>query len=73
MALAAAIRPAPRCARPEHLDWAAAGPADTVQQARDTWIEPPPGVGFQLVGTIPGGFDHPKHGRVGLHIMYCPF
>jgi GNAT superfamily N-acetyltransferase len=30
-------------------------------------------LGFQLIGTIPRGFDHPEHGRVGLHIMYLPF
>ncbi len=30
-------------------------------------------LGFQLIGTIPGGFEHPGQGRVGLHIMYCPF
>jgi len=30
-------------------------------------------LGFELIGTIPGGFDHPSQGRVGLHIMYCPF
>lgn len=30
-------------------------------------------LGFGIVGTIPGGFEHPRHGRVGLHIMYCPF
>ncbi|HEX9064736.1 MAG TPA: GNAT family N-acetyltransferase [Streptosporangiaceae bacterium] len=30
-------------------------------------------LGFELIGTIPGGFEHPVQGRVGLHIMYCPF
>lgn len=30
-------------------------------------------LGFQLIGTIPGGFQHPEQGRVGLHIMYCQF
>ncbi|MGE0237778.1 MAG: N-acetyltransferase family protein [Parvibaculaceae bacterium] len=29
--------------------------------------------GFAIIGTIPGGFDHPRLGRVGLHIMYCGF
>ena len=29
--------------------------------------------GFAIVGTVPGGFDHPRLGRVGLHIMYCGF
>jgi ribosomal protein S18 acetylase RimI-like enzyme len=30
-------------------------------------------LGFSIVGTIPGGFEHPALGRIGLHIMYCPF
>ncbi len=30
-------------------------------------------LGFELVGTVPGAFEHPEHGRVGLHIMYCAF
>lgn len=27
-------------------------------------------LGFDVVGTVPGAFDHPKLGRVGLHVMY---
>ena len=27
-------------------------------------------VGFEVVGTVPGAFDHPEHGYVGLHVMY---
>ena len=27
-------------------------------------------LGFEVVGTVPEGFDHPRHGYVGLHIMY---
>lgn len=30
-------------------------------------------LGFSVVGTVPGAFEHPEKGRVGLHIMYCPF
>src|SRR5690606_19645157 len=30
-------------------------------------------LGFRIVGTVPGAFAHPTHGRVGLHVMYCPF
>ena len=26
--------------------------------------------GFSIVGTVPGAFDHPTLGRVGLHVMY---
>jgi len=27
-------------------------------------------LGFEILGTVPEAFDHPRHGRVGLHIMY---
>jgi GNAT superfamily N-acetyltransferase len=27
--------------------------------------------GFEVVGTVPGAFAHPVHGRVGLHVMYA--
>ena len=27
-------------------------------------------LGFTILGTVPEAFDHPRHGRVGLHIMY---
>ncbi len=27
-------------------------------------------LGFAIIGTAPGAFDHPEHGKVGLHIMY---
>jgi len=30
-------------------------------------------LGFFIVGTVPGAFAHPTLGRVGLHVMYCPF
>ncbi|KRV48602.1 GCN5 family acetyltransferase [Wenjunlia vitaminophila] len=30
-------------------------------------------LGFRVVGTVPGAFAHPTRGRVGLHVMYCPF
>lgn len=30
-------------------------------------------LGFSVLGTVPEAFEHPVHGRVGLHIMYCPF
>jgi L-amino acid N-acyltransferase YncA len=26
--------------------------------------------GFEILGTVPEGFAHPRHGFVGLHIMY---
>lgn len=30
-------------------------------------------LGFRIIGTVPGAFDHPVQGRVGLHIMYIEF
>jgi GNAT superfamily N-acetyltransferase len=27
-------------------------------------------LGFAIIGTAPGAFNHPERGRVGLHIMY---
>jgi GNAT superfamily N-acetyltransferase len=27
-------------------------------------------LGFSVVGTVPGAFEHPTLGRVGLHVMY---
>lgn len=30
-------------------------------------------LGFTVVGTVPGAFEHPTAGRVGLHVMYCQF
>lgn len=27
-------------------------------------------LGFQVIGTVPGGFRHPLHGYVGLHVMF---
>jgi L-amino acid N-acyltransferase YncA len=30
-------------------------------------------LGFGVVGTVPGAFDHPGLGRIGLHVMYRDF
>lgn len=30
-------------------------------------------LGFTIIGTVPGAYDHRVLGRVGLHIMYCAF
>jgi GNAT superfamily N-acetyltransferase len=27
-------------------------------------------LGFQIIGTVPGAFEHPTQGYVGLHLMY---
>lgn len=29
-------------------------------------------LGFRIVGTVPGAFEHPVLGRVGLHVMHRP-
>jgi L-amino acid N-acyltransferase YncA len=29
-------------------------------------------LGFTIIGTVPGAFDHPEHGFVGLHVMHLP-
>ena len=29
-------------------------------------------LGFEVIGTVPEAFDHPRHGFVGLHVMYRP-
>ncbi|MGH3457021.1 N-acetyltransferase family protein [Aeromicrobium sp.] len=30
-------------------------------------------VGFDIIGTVPGAFRHPRLGPVGLHVMYLAF
>ncbi len=30
-------------------------------------------LGFEIIGTVPGAFEHPTLGRIGLHVMYCDF
>lgn len=30
-------------------------------------------LGFTIMTTIPEAFEHPRHGRVGLHVMYRRF
>ncbi|WP_155373378.1 GNAT family N-acetyltransferase [Catellatospora vulcania] len=27
-------------------------------------------IGFEILATVPEAFEHPAHGRVGLHVMY---
>jgi L-amino acid N-acyltransferase YncA len=29
-------------------------------------------LGFRIIGTVPEAFHHPRHGYVGLHVMYRP-
>lgn len=28
-------------------------------------------LGFTVLGAVPGGFRHPVHGDIGLHLMFC--
>jgi ribosomal protein S18 acetylase RimI-like enzyme len=40
--------------------------AETNRGAVDIYLR----LGFEIVGTVPRAFEHPAHGRVGLHVMY---
>jgi len=60
------------------LDWArergyAGMQFNAVAETNTSAIEIYKRLGFSIVGTVPGAFEHPAAGRVGLHIMYCPF
>ncbi len=60
------------------LDWArSSGYAgmqfNAVTETNRSAIEIYMRLGFTIVGTVPGAFEHPDLGRVGLHIMYCAF
>ena len=43
--------------------------AETNRSAVDLYVRE----GFQVIGTVPRAFEHPVHGRVGLHVMYLEF
>ena len=30
-------------------------------------------MGFEIIGTVPGAFRHPRLGPVGLHVMFLRF
>jgi GNAT superfamily N-acetyltransferase len=60
------------------LDWArhhgyAGMQFNAVAASNTTAVELYKGLGFNVVGTVPGAFAHPTLGRVGLHIMYIGF
>jgi GNAT superfamily N-acetyltransferase len=60
------------------LDWAAqrgyAGMQfNAVVETNRTAVELYLRLGFDVIGTVPGAFEHPAFGRVGLHIMYRAF
>ena len=58
------------------LDWArrrdyAAMQFNAVAESNRPAIELYQRHGFEVVGTVPGAFEHPRLGRIGLHVMYC--
>jgi len=60
------------------LDWArsngyAGMQFNAVTEANRSAIEIYQRLGFAIVGTVPGAFEHPELGRIGLHIMYREF
>jgi GNAT superfamily N-acetyltransferase len=57
------------------LDWArdrgyAGMQFNAVAESNRTAVELYEHLGFRIVGTVPGAFEHPTLGRVGLHVMY---
>jgi GNAT superfamily N-acetyltransferase len=57
------------------LDWArergyAGMQFNAVAESNHTAVELYRRLGFEVVGTVPGAFEHPTLGRVGLHVMY---
>jgi GNAT superfamily N-acetyltransferase len=60
------------------LDWARArGYAgmqfNAVVEANKAAVDLYLRLGFTVIGTVPGAFEHPALGRVGLHVMYHQF
>jgi ribosomal protein S18 acetylase RimI-like enzyme len=41
-----------------------------VAESNHTAVELYERLGFRVVGTVPGAFEHPTLGRAGLHVMY---
>lgn len=57
------------------LDWArergyAGMQFNAVAESNHVAVELYTRLGFSIVGTVPGAFEHPALGRVGLHVMY---
>jgi GNAT superfamily N-acetyltransferase len=57
------------------LDWArkrgyAGMQFNAVAESNRVAVELYTRLGFRVVGTVPGAFEHPTLGRVGLHVMY---
>jgi len=63
-----------RCA----MDWAkehryAGMQFNAVVESNCSAVELYERLGFAMIGTVPGAYEHRVLGRVGLHIMYCAF
>jgi len=63
-----------RCA----MDWAkehryAGMQFNAVVESNRSAVELYERLGFAMIGTVPGAYEHRVLGRVGLHIMYCAF
>jgi L-amino acid N-acyltransferase YncA len=43
---------------------------NAVVEANDGAVHLWKDLGFRIIGTVPQAFEHPRLGRVGLHIMY---
>jgi GNAT superfamily N-acetyltransferase len=43
---------------------------NAVAASNDTAVSLYEHLGFTIIGTVPGAFEHPTQGRVGLHVMY---
>ncbi|MEV6559729.1 GNAT family N-acetyltransferase [Nocardia sp. NPDC051756] len=46
---------------------------NAVAESNRTAVELYRRLGFSVIGTVPGAFEHPTLGRVGLHVMYRQF
>jgi RimJ/RimL family protein N-acetyltransferase len=60
------------------LDWAqsqgyAAMQFNAVVETNTAAVRVYQRLGFDVVGTVPRAFEHPRQGRVGLHVMYQEF
>jgi GNAT superfamily N-acetyltransferase len=57
------------------LDWARAGGYRSMQfnavvETNTAAVALWRSLGFEILATVPEAFDHPRHGLVGLHVMY---
>lgn len=43
---------------------------NAVAESNNAAVQMYEGLGFRIIGTVPGAFAHPTLGRVGLHVMF---